>query len=98
METKRVLAQWPLVLIFALTAILLHVFTTTPQTWDDVVGRLSSPGAAGLAVCLSVVAGFAALTNKEAFWRRAYTIITGVSVGLLAVSVASVAIVNMRGS
>lgn len=98
METKRVWAQWPLAIIFALALVLGRVFTTQPQTWDDIIGRLSSPAAAALAVCLTVVSGLSAFTNKDVFWRRAYTLIAGVSVGLLALSVVSLAVVNMRAS
>lgn len=92
METKRILAQWPLLLIFALTLVLSHVVTTPPQTLNDILERLGNPAAAALAVCLAIVAGLASFVNKELVWRRVYAVIAGISVAVLTASVASSAL------
>ncbi|HEX4183203.1 MAG TPA: hypothetical protein VHY34_08085 [Caulobacteraceae bacterium] len=95
MDSKSLLAQWPLVLILALGAMLSHVFTLPPQTTSGLIHRLSGPFAPITSIALLIVAVLGARKSTDAFWRKVYTAIAGLSVALVIASVVSLVIVKV---
>ncbi len=94
MKLKPVLKHWPLAVSLVLFLAFAAAYLAWPKTIDPALTQLLRPAALGLVAIIMIAAAVGVVVNDQKGWRRAYAVIVGLCVALLA----SAILTNLMGA